>query len=99
MVGFTDIPSQKLEDLVTFPVLIPVKAVSHKNIAQEVFVQEVLQVTILHVPDFVEEKIEIRASSSGNYHALTLMITFEHVDQVHALDSALRAHPMVRMVL
>ena len=99
MVGFTDIPSQKLEDLVPFPVLIPVKAVGNKNIAQEVFVQEVLQVTILHVPDFVEEKIEIRASSSGNYHALTFMITFEHVDEVHALDSALRAHPMVRMVL
>ncbi len=99
MAGFTDIPSQKLEDLVTFPVLIPVKAVSQKNIAQEVFVQEVMQVILLHVPDFTEEKIEIRASSSGNYHSLTLMITFEHIDQVHGLDAALRAHSMVRMVL
>lgn len=99
MAGLTDIPSQKLEDLVTFPVLIPVKAVSHKNITKEAFIQEIVQVTILHVPDFLEEKIEIRASSSGNYYALTLMITFAHVEQVHALDAALRAHPMVRMVL
>ena len=99
MVGFTDIPSQKLEDLVTFTVLIPVKAVSQKNIGQEQFVREVMQVTLLHIPDFVEEKIEIRASSSGNYYALTLMITFERIEQVHALDAALRAHPMVRMVL
>ena len=97
--SFTDIPSQKLEDLVTFPVLIPVKAVSHKNIAEAEFVQQMVEVTLIHVPDFSAEKIEIRASSSGNYHAVTLMITFERVEQVHALDAALRAHPQVRMVL
>ncbi|WP_297575432.1 YbeD family protein [uncultured Deefgea sp.] len=99
MVGFTDVPSQKLEDLVTFPVLIPVKVVSHKSISHAEFVKEIVQVTQGLIADFVEDQIEHRASSSGNYHALTLMITFENVEQVHALDAALRAHHMVRMVL
>ncbi len=99
MVGFSDIPSQKLEDLVTFPVLIPVKVVSHKSITHAEFVKEVLLVTQGHIEDFIEDKIEHRASSSGNYHALTLMITFDNIEQVHALDAALRAHHMVRMVL
>lgn len=99
MVGLTDIPSQKLEDLVTFPVLIPVKVVSHKTISQADFIDEVLQLTLQYVPDFDKEKIEVRASSSGNYHAMTLMITFANVEQVHELDAALRAHDMVRMVL
>ncbi|WP_035853716.1 YbeD family protein [Deefgea rivuli] len=99
MAGFTDIPSQKLEDLVTFPVLIPVKAVSHKSITHTEFAAEVLALTQVHIVDFTEALIEHRASSSGNYHALTLMITFANIEQVHALDAALRAHPMVRMVL
>ncbi|QLG88572.1 DUF493 domain-containing protein [Chitinibacter bivalviorum] len=94
-----DIPNQKLEDLVTFPALIPVKAVSQKNIAEHEFREAVLLVTRELMPVFLEEHITIRASSAGSYLSATLMVTFEHVDQVYALDAALRAHPLVLRVL
>ncbi|WP_410500184.1 YbeD family protein [Chitinibacter sp. S2-10] len=97
--GFTEIPSQKLEDLVTFPVLIPVKAVSQKNIDEAEFRAAVYAVTREHVTTFLEEHISIRVSSAGSYYSATLMITFEHVDQVYAVDAALRAHPLVLRVL
>ncbi|GAA5787462.1 hypothetical protein GCM10007860_29060 [Chitiniphilus shinanonensis] len=96
---FTDVPSQKLEDLVTFPALIPVKAVSHKNTDQSEFHAALVDVTALHVPGFHAGLVTIRTSSAGNYFAATLSVTFESVDQVHALDAALRGHPLVRMVL
>lgn len=94
-----DIPSQKLEDLVTFPAVIPVKAVSQKNLAEADFRAAVLLVTQTHVPAFQDEHISMRASSAGSYFSATLMVTFDSVEQVYALDSALRAHPLVLRVL
>ncbi|KAF0811960.1 hypothetical protein IGB42_03502 [Andreprevotia sp. IGB-42] len=99
MTQFTDIPSKKLEDLVTFPVLIPVKAVSHKQVPQDDFHAALLDVTAQHVPGFHAGLVTIRSSSSGNYYSATLSITFDTIEQVHAVDVALRAHPLVQMLL
>ncbi|GGP27723.1 YbeD family protein [Silvimonas amylolytica] len=100
-VNITDLNQDqpKLENLVEFPVLIPVKAVSHKQVAQEEFQAMLVDLTAQHVPGFVAELVTIRPSSQGNYFAATLSITFDNVEQVHALDAALKAHPLVRMVL
>ncbi|MBS1155606.1 MAG: hypothetical protein H6R07_1530 [Proteobacteria bacterium] len=92
-------PTPKLEDLLQFPALIPVKAVSHKGVAEEVFRLELVDLTARLVPGFTIELISIRASSSGNYYAATLLATFHTIDQFHALDAALKTHPLVRMVL
>lgn len=92
-------PTPKLEDLLQFPALIPVKAVSHKGVAEETFRLELVDLTARLVPGFTFELISIRASSSGNYYAATLSATFANIDQFHALDAALKAHPLVRMVL
>lgn len=89
----------KLEDLVEFPALIPVKAISHKGIGANEFTLAMVDVTAQVVPGFTSELIAIRASSSGNYYSATLSVIFQHVDQVYALDAALREHPLVRMVL
>lgn len=82
-----------------FPALIPVKAVSHKGVAEETFRLEMIDLTVSLVPGFSIELISIRASSSGNYYAATLSATFHTIEQFHALDAALKAHPLVRMVL
>ncbi|MDR3410792.1 MAG: DUF493 domain-containing protein [Formivibrio sp.] len=92
-------PTPKLADLLEFPVLIPVKAVSHKGVAEEVFRLELIDLTAKLVPGFSVELISIRASSSGNYYAATLSPTFHNIDQFYALDAALKEHPMVRMVI
>lgn len=89
----------KLQDLLQFPALIPVKAVSHKGVPAETFRLEMIDLTVRHVPGFSAELISIRASSSGNYYAVTLSATFVDIDQFHALDAALKVHPLVRMVL
>ena len=99
MTQFNNIPGKKLEELVTFPVLIPVKAVSHKQVVLEEFHAALVDVTAQHVPGFHAELVSIRSSSSGNYYSATLSITFDNIEQVHAVDVALRAHPLVQMLL
>ena len=93
----TEIP--KLEDLVEFPVLIPVKAVSHKGVSEAEFCNEMIDLTARIVPGFTAQLVSLRASSNGNYYAATLSATFQNIEQFHALDAALKAHPLVRMVL
>ena len=97
--NFTDLDVPKLENLVEFPVLIPVKAVSKKQVEHQDFHNALLELTVQHFPDFNAGLVTIRPSSQGNYHAATLDITFDNIEQVHAIDAALRAHPLVRMVL
>lgn len=93
----TDTP--KLEDLVQFPALIPVKAVSQKGTDEALYVATLLDLTARIVPGFSSELIAMRASSGGHYHSATLSATFQNIEQFHALDAALKAHPLVRMVL
>lgn len=88
-----------LKDLLEFPALIPVKAVSHKGITESEFIQAMLDVTAQLVPGFHSGLLSIRASNGGNYYAVTLSVTVQSPEQFHALDQALRAHPLVRMVL
>lgn len=89
----------KLEDLVQFPALIPVKAISHKGVADAEFRQQMSDLTARIVPGFSAELVSIRASSNGNYYAATLSATFQNIEQFYALDAALKVHPLVRMVL
>lgn len=93
----TDTP--KLQDLLQFPALIPVKAISHKGVAETEFRQQMTDLTARIVPGFSAELVSIRASSNGNYFAVTLSATFQNIEQFYALDAALKAHPQVRMML
>ena len=89
----------QLQDLVEFPALIPIKAVSVKGTAAETFAAELLDLTARIVPGFNCDLITLRASSAGHYYSATLSITFQNIEQFHAIDAALKAHPLVRMVL
>ena len=89
----------KLEDLVQFPALIPVKAISEKGVDPALFQTEMTDLTAQLVPGFHGGLLTLRASSNGNYHAVTLSITFQSMKQFHAVDEALKAHVLVRMVL
>ena len=41
----------------------------------------------------------MRTSSGGSFISVTLSATYQSADEVNALDSALRAHPLVKMVM
>ncbi|WP_432723894.1 DUF493 domain-containing protein [Jeongeupia wiesaeckerbachi] len=88
-----------LEELVDFPAKLPIKAISHKQVGHDEFHAVLFALSCEHVPGVTTDVLTIRPSSAGNYFAATLMITFDNADQVRALDAALRAHPLVRMVL
>lgn len=89
----------KLQDLLQFPALIPVKAVSEKGVDATLFQSEMTDLAARLVPGFHGGLLTLRASSNGNYHAATLSITFQSIEQFHAVDEALKAHSLVRMVL
>ena len=46
-----------------------------------------------------ETDINIRASSGGNYEAITVTITAHGVEHLEAIFADLKVHPLVRMVL
>lgn len=89
----------KLQDLLQFPALIPVKAVSEKGVDPAQFRQELTDLAARLVPGFHDGLLVLRASSNGNYYSATLSITFQTIEQFYAIDEALKAHPLVRMVL
>lgn len=52
-----------------------------------------------HAGAITETDIAVRASSGGNYEAITITITATGVDQLQAIFADLKEHPLVRMVL
>ncbi|STR45689.1 YbeD family protein [Iodobacter fluviatilis] len=88
-----------LADLVEFPAELPMKAISHKDVPHDEFHAVVYELAVLHITDFKEEWISVRTSSGGSFISVTLSATYQSADEVNALDTALRAHPLVKMVM
>jgi uncharacterized protein len=90
-----DIPLPK-ESLIQFPALVPVTAIGKRvdNLAHSI-------ATTVHtvVADFDPATIELRASKANNYLAVAFTVRFENKAQMEALDAALRANPLVKVVL
>ena len=63
------------------------------------FAQAILDVVLVHAPDFDAASMEMRASSGGNYLALTCTIRATSREQLDALYTELSDHPMVQMAL
>lgn len=82
--------------LLEFPADFPIKIMGK---AVDGFAQAVLAVVLDHAPDFDPKSIETRASSGGNYLALTCTIRATSRQQLDALYRALSGHPMVKVVL
>ena len=58
-----------------------------------------LELVILHDPDFMAERLEMRPSSNGNYLGITVTIRATSREQLDNLYRALSGHPMVKVVL
>jgi hypothetical protein len=84
------------KSLLTFPSTIPVTAIGKRvdNLAQEI------SATVRTVvPGFDPTTIELRASKANNYLAVAFAVHFESRAQMEQLDAALKAHPLVQVVL
>lgn len=84
------------ETLLEFPCEFPLKVM---GATQEGFAEEIVRVVRIHAPDFDATRMDMRASSGGNYLSLTCTVTATSKDQLDNLYRALTSHPMVKVVL
>jgi len=84
------------DTLLEFPCEFPLKVMGATH---EGFAEEILRVVAIHVPDFDATRMDMRASSGGNYISLTCTVTATSKEQLDNLYRALTSHPMVKVVL
>lgn len=89
-------PIDPSESLIEYPSNFPIKIM---GAMQDQFAQTMVELVILHDPDFHAGKMEMRPSSGGNYLALTVTVRATSREQLDNLYRALSSHPMVKVVL
>ncbi|MNR82671.1 hypothetical protein D3C72_134390 [compost metagenome] len=89
-------PLDPTESLIEYPSDFPIKVM---GLAHEQFVPTMIEVVVVHDPEFHEGRIEQRPSSAGNYVSLTITVRATSREQLDNLYRALSSHPMVKYVL
>jgi len=84
------------ETLLEFPCDFPIKII---GLNQAGYAQAVLDVVMLHAPDFDSASMEMRPSGKNKYLSLTCSVRATSKAQLDALYLALTGHPLVKMVL
>ncbi len=84
------------ESLIEYPSDFPIKIMGPMH---EAFAQTMLDLVLIHDPDFDAAKMEMRPSSNGNYLAITVTIRATSREQLDNLYRALSSHHMVKVVL
>jgi putative lipoic acid-binding regulatory protein len=86
----------RLERLLDFPVDFPIKVMG-RNV--EGFAQQVVDLVLAHQPDFDPARVEMRASSGGQWISLTVLVRVSSRTQLEALYKDLAGHPLIKVVL
>ena len=84
------------DTLLEFPCDFPIKIMGK---AEDTFAEVVLSIVTKHAPDFDATRMELRASSGGNYLSVTCTIIAQSKPQLDAIYMDLTAHPMVKVAL
>ncbi|MGG2141037.1 DUF493 family protein YbeD [Symbiopectobacterium sp. RP] len=84
----------KLNELLEFPCSFTYRVVGH---AQPELVDRVVEVVQRHAPG--DYSPQVKPSSKGNYHSVSISITATHIEQVETLYEELGAIDIVRVVL
>ena len=84
----------KLDELLEFPCSFTYKVM---GLAQPELVDRVIEVVQRHAPG--DYSPQIKPSSKGNYHSISITITATHIEQVEILYEELGDIDIVRMVL
>jgi len=88
--------TEKSDTLLEFPCDFPLKIM---GAAQDGFAQAIMDVVLVHAPDFDAAHMEMRPSKAGNYLSLTCTVRATSKAQLDALYRELSSHPMVKVVL
>lgn len=86
----------RADSLIVYPSDFPIKIMgaTHND-----FASTIVEVIVMHDPDFHAGKITMRASSKGNYTGLTATVRATSRPQLDDIYRALSSHPMVKVVL
>lgn len=84
----------KLNELLEFPCSFTYRVMGH---AQPELVDRVVEVVQRHAPG--DYNPQVKPSSKGNYHSVSITITATHIEQVETLYEELGAIDIVRVVL
>jgi len=84
------------DTLLEFPCDFPLKIMGK---AEETLTDVVVEIVTRHAPDFDSTRMEMRASSGGNYLSLTCTVIATSKPQLDALYMELTSHPLVKVVL
>jgi putative lipoic acid-binding regulatory protein len=84
----------KLNELLEFPCSFTYKVM---GLAQPELVDQVVEVVQRHAPG--DYNPQVKPSSKGNYHSVSITTTATHIDQVETLYDELGNIEIVRMVL
>jgi putative lipoic acid-binding regulatory protein len=84
------------DTLLEFPCDFPIKIMGK---AEDTFAEVVINIVTKHAPDFDATRMELRASSGGNYLSVTCTIVAQSKPQLDAIYMDLTAHPMVKVAL
>jgi uncharacterized protein len=82
--------------LITYPSDFPIKVMGEM---QDNFAQTILELVLLHDPEFDAAKMDMRPSSKGKYLSITITVRATSREQLDNLYRALSSHPMVKVVL
>lgn len=84
------------DTLLEFPCDFPIKIMGSRT---DDFARTMVEIVLRHAPDFAAERVQMRASSSGNYLSVTCTIRATSKPQLDALYRELSGHPLVKVVL
>ena len=84
------------DSLIEYPSDFPIKIMGAMH---DAFAQSMLELVLLHDPDFDAQKMQMRPSSKGSYLAITVTVRATSREQLDNLYRALSSHPMVKVVL
>lgn len=92
----TELASTEQETLLEFPCDFPIKVMGESH---EEFANLVMGLIQQYLPSFDASRIEMRASTGGNYVSLTCTVSVESKPQLDDIYRALTSHPKVKYVL
>lgn len=84
----------KLNELLEFPCSFTFRVMGH---AQPELVDRVIEVVQRHAPG--DYSPQVKPSSKGNYHSVSITLIATHIEQVETLYEELGAIDIVRVVL
>jgi hypothetical protein len=87
---------QRTDTLIEYPSDFPIKIMGAMH---DSFAQTIVEVVTQHDPEFHAGRMDMRASSKGNYLSLTATVRATSREQLDNLYRALSSHPMVKVVL